>query len=81
MDEPCRILVDGEPVAAVPGESLAVVLLRAGCFRFRTSCTGQGRGPLCAMGTCYECQVQVDGTWSRACLAPVRNGMEVRTHA
>lgn len=81
MGEPCRILVDGEPVAAVAGESLAVALLRAGCFRFRTSCTGQGRAPLCAMGTCYECQVQVDGTWSRACLESVRGGMEVRTHA
>jgi predicted molibdopterin-dependent oxidoreductase YjgC len=32
------------------------------------------------MGTCYECQVRVDGRLVRACLEPVRDGMEVRTH-
>jgi predicted molibdopterin-dependent oxidoreductase YjgC len=32
------------------------------------------------MGTCYECQVKVAGTWVRACLEPVRDGLEVHTH-
>lgn len=80
MAETCTIQVDGEAGPAEPGESLAVALLRAGCFRFRTSCTGQGRAPLCGMGTCYECQVRVQGAWVRACLEPVRDGLEVRTH-
>ena len=79
MNESCIIQLDGQPVAAVLGESLAVVLLRAGHFRFRQSCTGQTRAPLCGMGTCYECQVQVAGFWVRACLEPVREGLEVRT--
>ncbi len=79
MPETCTIRVDGEAVEAHPGESLAVALLRAGVGRFRTSCSGQGRAPLCGMGTCYECQVRIDGRWARACLEPVRAGLEVRT--
>jgi len=80
MSEPCAISVDGRPVPAAVGESLAVALLRAGVTAFRASRSGQDRAPLCAMGTCYECLVQVDGRQVRACLEPVRPGMEVRTH-
>lgn len=80
MAETCTICVDGAPVEAREGESLAVALLRAGVPAFRQSCGGQGRAPLCGMGTCYECQVRVDGRWARACLEPVREGLEVRTH-
>lgn len=80
MAEPCTIRVDGRPIEATAGESVAVALLRAGVSVFRQSCRGQGRAPLCGMGTCYECQVRVDGRWARACLEPVREGLEVRTH-
>ncbi len=80
MAESCVIRVDGEPVPAFAGESLAVALLRAGIPHFRKSCTGQDRAPLCGMGTCYECRVRVDGSWVRACLEPAREGLEVRTH-
>ena len=80
MDDRCTLRVDGQVVEARPGESLAVVLLRGGQVRFRESCSGQARAPLCGMGTCYECQVRVDGAWVRACLEPVREGLEVRTH-
>ena len=79
MDDRCTIQVDGEKLDAVLGESLAVALLRAGHARFRESCTGQARAPLCGMGTCYECQVKVNGAWVRACLEPAREGLEVRT--
>ena len=64
MPEPlCTIHVDGQPLEGRAGASLAVTLLQAGCTRFRSSCTGQDRAPLCGMGTCYECQVRVDGRW------------------
>lgn len=79
-DDLCLLTVDGEPVAAPAGTSLAAALLQTGRVRLRTSCTGQGRGPLCGMGTCYECLVRVDGRTVRACLEPVRLSMEVRTH-
>ncbi|MGA2079687.1 MAG: (2Fe-2S)-binding protein [Holophaga sp.] len=81
MTEPrCTLTVDGRPVQAEPGSNLAVALLQAGCAKFRESCSGQPRAPLCAMGICYECLVTVDGRQARACLEPVRAGMEVRTH-
>jgi len=79
-ERPCTLRVDGQPLEGPAGASLAVTLLQAGCTRFRSSCTGQDRAPLCGMGTCYECQVRVDGRLVRACLEPVRDGMEVRTH-
>ena len=48
---------------------------RARCAR-RSAATA--RGPLCAMGTCFECRVRVDGVpHVRACLTPVREGMRV----
>jgi sarcosine oxidase subunit alpha len=78
--ERCSITVDGRPLAATAGESLAVALLQGGHLRFRESCSGQGRAPLCGMGTCYECRVWVADRWVRACLEPVRDSMEVRTH-
>jgi sarcosine oxidase subunit alpha len=78
--EQCTITVDGRPLSATPGESLAVALLQGGHLRFRESCSGQQRAPLCGMGTCYECRVQVADRWVRACLEPVRDNMEVRTH-
>jgi sarcosine oxidase subunit alpha len=79
-DDLSLFTVDGAPVAAAAGTSLAAALLQTGQVRLRTSCTGQPRGPLCGMGTCYECLVRVDGRMVRACLEPVRAGMEVRTH-
>ena len=80
MAEHCSITVDGQPLEAAPGASLAVVLLQSGRTHFRSSPSGQDRAPLCAMGTCYECLVRVDGRQVRACLEPVRDGMEVLTH-
>ena len=79
MDEHCTFRVDGQLVGATQGESLAVALLRAGHFPFRKSCSGQARAPVCGMGTCYECQVSVNGLPVRACLEPVRASLEVRT--
>jgi len=80
MAERCAISVDGRPLTAEVGESLAVALLREGVLAFRASRSGQHRAPLCAMGTCYECLVTVDGRQVRACLEPVRAGMAVLTH-
>jgi sarcosine oxidase subunit alpha len=38
------------------------------------------RAPLCGMGVCFECRVQVDGVAHvRACMTPVSDGMQVVT--
>ena len=79
-DANCTIRVDGLEIPATTGESLAVALLNNGHIRFRQSCSGQGRDPLCGMGICYECRVRISGRWTRACLEPVRDGMEISTH-
>jgi sarcosine oxidase subunit alpha len=80
MADRCTITVDGCPLEAIPGESLAVALVRTGHLQFRQSRLGQPRAPLCGMGTCHECLVRVNGAWLRACLEPVREGLQVLTH-
>jgi len=75
-----RIQVDGADTEVPAGVTLAAALLSAGIGAFRRSVRGDARGPVCAMGTCSECRVTVDGeAHVRACLIDVRDGMEVRT--
>jgi D-hydroxyproline dehydrogenase subunit gamma len=74
-----RIVVDGRPVAAASGDSVAAALLAAGVLACRTTpVSGAPRGPYCMMGVCFECLVTIDGIGSRqACLTRVRDGMVV----
>jgi sarcosine oxidase subunit alpha len=49
---------------------------------FRTSVTGEPRGPVCGMGICFECRVTVnDAPHQRACLIQCETGMRVDTGA
>jgi aerobic-type carbon monoxide dehydrogenase small subunit (CoxS/CutS family) len=82
MSAAIRILVNGTD-REVPGDiSLAAALLNLGYVSFRVSVTGESRGPVCGMGTCFECRVAVDGVAGRrACLEPVRDGMRVTLDA
>jgi sarcosine oxidase subunit alpha len=62
------------------GIAIAAALAIAGEAACRTSVTGEPRGPLCGMGVCFECRVNVDGRpHIKACQTPVRDGMEIRT--
>ncbi|MFG1780054.1 (2Fe-2S)-binding protein [Micromonospora sp. NPDC049051] len=77
---PVTIEVDGCPVPAHPGESLATALLAAGQRAVGTTRGGARRGPYCNMGICFECVVTVDDVpCQRSCLLRVRAGMRVRT--
>lgn len=77
-----RLRVDGREVSVVAGTTVAAAVIAAGASRFRRSVSGQPRGPLCGMGICFECRVEVDGRpHVRACMTPCRDGMEVRTDA
>lgn len=79
-DAAVRITVDGKVLSAEAGTSLLAALWNAGIVPLRRSVNGELRGPLCGMGTCFECRVTVDGVaHRRACAEPVRDGMEVRT--
>ncbi len=73
------IFIDGRPVAAEIGESVAAVLLRQQEGWSRTTPVSQSpRAPYCMMGVCFECLVEIDGQGSvQSCLTPVANGMRI----
>ncbi len=82
------IEIDGCSVPAYEGETVAAAMLACGTVRLSDSRYGLARGVYCNMGVCFECtvweqRVAADGErrWSaqRACLLPVRPGMQLRT--
>lgn len=74
-----HITIDGKPVAVEPGSTVAVAISIAG-VRCRTSVTGEARGPLCAMGICFECRATVNGVaHRRTCQVLCESGMDVVT--
>lgn len=74
------IVVNGIPVRVARDVSVAAALINAGVWEFRASPTGAVRGPLCGMGSCFECRVTIDGVrHRRACMVTVRDGMRVDT--
>lgn len=76
---PVRITVDGETIPAYEGESVAAAMLASGRRTFRHDHSGQPRGVFCGMGVCFECSVMVGRERVRACIVPVRDGMQVTT--
>lgn len=75
---PVTIFIDGAPVQAYPGETVATALLAAGTGRFRTSASGAPRAPVCNMGVCFECAVTVDGRpGTRSCMTLVAPDMHI----
>jgi D-hydroxyproline dehydrogenase subunit gamma len=73
------IRVNGRTLRVEPGITVAAALENAR-LGFRRSVTGEVRGPLCGMGICHECRVDIDGVeHRRACLEVVEPGMEIRT--
>ncbi|MBU8541322.1 (2Fe-2S)-binding protein [Falsiroseomonas tokyonensis] len=76
----CTIVWEGRELPARAGESLAVALLAAGITTFReTPVTGAARGPLCLMGACFDCLVQVEEAQNmQACLVPVTPGLRAQ---
>ena len=80
MGRTLSILVDGRLLEVPEGITVAAALLNAGEDGFRDSVSGHPRGPVCGMGTCFECRVTIDGARGRrACLEPVSPGMRVVT--
>lgn len=76
----CTIEVDGKVIPTQAGAPLALALLAAGVSTFRqTAVSGEPRAPLCLMGVCFDCLVQVDGQPNvQACMVRVRDGMRVQ---
>ncbi len=82
MPDPTAFRVDGRPIAAEAGITVAAALANAGIGTCRQSVSGEDRGVLCGMGICFECRVTIDGVaHRRACVELVREGMVVETGA
>ncbi|MCB1125462.1 MAG: (2Fe-2S)-binding protein [Verrucomicrobiae bacterium] len=89
ITNPVTLTVDGRPLTAQAGDTVAAAMLAAGVgsgppgdwdgpFR-RSAVGGQARAPYCLIGACFECLVEIDGMPNRqACLTLVRDGMAVR---
>lgn len=76
-EKPVRISLDGQPVDARGGESVASALLRAGITTFTRSVKyHRPRGPFCLGGTCGQCLMRIDGSPSMpACRVRAEEGM------
>ena len=81
MSDPAiiRLQIDGQAVEVRSGSNVAAAIAQATLY-FHRSPSGQPRAPLCGMGVCFECRVDIDGVRQlRACMIPAREGMRVRT--
>lgn len=74
------INIEGQDVAVPEGDSVAAAVLTQDidCTR-HSPVSGAPRTPLCLMGACFECLMEIDGVRNRqACMVPVAEGMRIR---
>ncbi|MFE7117902.1 FAD-dependent oxidoreductase, partial [Streptomyces sp. NPDC057654] len=76
-----RVEVDGCPQLALPGQSVAAVLLAMGRVAWRTTRDGgRPRGLFCGIGVCHDCLVVVNGLPDvRACRREAADGDRIET--
>ncbi|HEV2288237.1 MAG TPA: (2Fe-2S)-binding protein [Candidatus Acidoferrales bacterium] len=84
MPDAISITVNGTAVHVPPNTTaLAAILMSRASSSVpfvRRSVTGEPRGPLCAMGVCFECRATINGQHhSRTCLILCAPGMDIRT--
>ncbi len=79
--EPFVIEIDGEPIRAYPGETVAAILIVNRIALARTVAAHLiTRGYYCGMGVCWECAVRINGrSVVRACMEPAVKGLKVET--
>ncbi|MBM2615664.1 (2Fe-2S)-binding protein [Actinoplanes sp. LDG1-06] len=77
---PITLIVDGEPVRGVEGQTVAGVLLGAGRLTWRTTRHGRPRGVFCGIGVCHDCLVTVNDLADvRACQRRAVDGDTITT--
>jgi sarcosine oxidase subunit alpha len=80
MASELTVYVNGRALEVPSGATVAVAVLLAGEF-CRTSVSGQPRSPLCGMGTCFECRVEINGeTQRRSCQVLCEPKMRIVCH-
>lgn len=71
-----HLSIDGEPVVAQPGDTVASALLAHSGDASRRSVKAAPRTAFCMMGVCFDCPVEVDGSPNmQGCIIPVREGI------
>jgi len=76
------ILVDGQPIEFVAGDTIGSSLMRVGRLGLRLTRSGAPRGVFCGIGICNDCLVSVGGRPNqRACQVPAVPGLIVETGA
>lgn len=79
MPEQITLAVNGRAVTVPSGATVAVAVATAAAY-CRDSVNGEPRAILCAMGVCFECRVEIDGTrHQRSCQILCSQGMQVHT--
>lgn len=74
------VFIAGTPMPVRAGTSVAAALAQQHPGTTRRSVTGRLRAPLCGMGVCYECRVQIDERECLACQTVCAEGMRISTH-
>jgi glycine/D-amino acid oxidase-like deaminating enzyme len=75
-----ELSVDGKPVAAIAGETVAAAVTAHATTALRVTNEGASRGIYCGMGVCFDCRVTINGVaGQRSCLTLVQPGMEIVT--
>mgnify|MGYP003145951565 CR=1 FL=1 len=74
-----EVTLDGRPLVARRGETVAAVLAANGVTTFRSTGFDSPRGLFCGMGVCQDCLVEVDGRANqRACMTKIDAPMAIR---
>jgi len=76
-----RIVIDGESLEALPGQTVAAALMASGWDSWRTTRAAERpRGVFCGIGACFDCLVVVNGTPDvRACQRTIAPGDTITT--
>lgn len=74
---PVALRVDGAPVRAYAGDTVAAALVAQQLPTMRSLKYHRPRAPFCMDGHCGSCLMRIDGEPNiRACMTPVREGLE-----
>ncbi len=80
MDNSITLTINARAVHVAQGTTVAAAIARSGNGTTRRSVTGMPRAPVCGMGVCQECRVNINGRDHQlACQTLCAPGMEVVT--
>jgi hypothetical protein len=77
---PIRLVVDGETITALAGDTVMVAILTARGALRRSEFGPEARSGFCLMAACQDCWVWTpEGDRLRACDTPARDGLSLLT--